>query len=140
MIDGQYVESDGLSGNQLCFFHVVDAFLGLESYLSRDKIMRYIVGSQRELVDTIEVHCFRNKLDGCGLDEIKAELDTTAKHMRVFRAAHKTRAIPYLKSESPERMVMTAGKSILGGGGRDALGEALRMLTDMLEKRFRQTV
>lgn len=49
--------------------------------------------------------------------------------------------MPYLRQPAPERLPMTAGKSILTHSGeKEALDDALAGLDGMLEKRFKQTV
>lgn len=64
IIDGEYVKYDGLSGNHVLFFQAVDAFLGMDRYLSDQNMDRYIPINQRELCVSFKKHCFRNKLNG----------------------------------------------------------------------------
>lgn len=44
--------------------------------------------------------------------------------------------MPYLEQPAPERLTMTAGKSVLEGGTK----EALKSLDQMLATRLRETV
>jgi len=62
MVDGEYVEYDGLSGNHVLFFQALDAFLGMDRYLSAVDFVRYIPARQRNLCTTIKKHSFRHQL------------------------------------------------------------------------------
>lgn len=59
---------------------------------------------------------------------------------QVFRAAHRTRVMPYLEEPAPERLIMTAGKSILEGPSTKDTKQALKVLDEMLEKRLKLTI
>lgn len=59
---------------------------------------------------------------------------------KVFRAAHRTRVIPYLKQPAPERLIMTAGKSILENEDTNGLEDALAPLNKMMTTRLQETV
>lgn len=83
-IDGQYVKYDGLSGNHVLFFQALDAFLGLEPYLTDENMKRYIPVRQRELCLAMKKHCFREKLEGAPEDtRIAEEFQKVVNHMRV---------------------------------------------------------
>ncbi|KAM7210852.1 hypothetical protein V8F06_013766 [Rhypophila decipiens] len=139
MIDGEFVKYDGLSGNHVLLFQAIDAFLGLDRYLTDEAMDRYIPYNQRELCLSFKKHSLRNKMkEGDRADaRIEEELGKIVKQMRVFRAAHRTRVMPYLEQPAPERLPMTAGKSVLKG---DTLNEALKVLDDMMATRLRETV
>jgi len=83
IIDGVYVEYDGLSGNQLPFFHIVDAFVGLDPYLSEENMLRYIPLSQRKLSISLRKHSFRHKAKLAGDIEIETEMEKIVKQLRV---------------------------------------------------------
>ncbi len=83
IIDGVYVEYDGLSGNQLPFFQIVDAFVGLDPYLSEESMLRYIPFSQRKLIISLRKHSFRHKARMAGDVEIETEMQNIVKQMRV---------------------------------------------------------
>lgn len=83
IIDGVYVEYDGLSGNQLPFFHIVDAFLGLDPYLNEESMFRYIPLSQRELSASLRKHSFRDKAKLAGDFEMEMEMEKILKQIRV---------------------------------------------------------
>jgi hypothetical protein len=83
LVDGVYVEYDGLSGNQLPFFHLVDAFVGLDPYLGEKTILRHIPESQRKLSASMRKHSFRHKAKLAGDVEIEAEMEKIVKQMRV---------------------------------------------------------
>ncbi len=83
MIDGEFVKYDGLSGNHVLFFQALDAFLGLDRYLTDENMNRYIPVNQRELCLAFKRHSFRNKLDD-GTDlGIRDELTRIANHLKV---------------------------------------------------------
>jgi hypothetical protein len=63
MISGEYVEYDGLSGNHVLFFQVIDAFLGMDRYLSARDFVRYVPARQRNLCNAMRKHSFCRQLD-----------------------------------------------------------------------------
>ena len=65
---------------------------------------------------------------------------TLSNALQMFRAAHRTRVMPYLEEPAPERMTMTAGKSVLEGPTTKDTKEALKVLDEMLVTRLKQTV
>ncbi|KAK4221413.1 hypothetical protein QBC38DRAFT_377177 [Podospora fimiseda] len=134
----ELIRFDGLSGNQVLLFQALDAYLGMEPYLTREVMDRNVPGLQRGFVDSLGRFCFRGLLkDGCGEDgEIKGEMLEIVKRMRVFRSAHRTRAKVYLSVPAPERMPMTAGKSLLKD---DSVG-GIDFLDQFMVKRLQQTV
>jgi hypothetical protein len=54
----------------------------------------------------------------------------------MFRAAHRTRAKGYLAQEAPERLQMTAGKSLLGA----TFESSFAFLDEFMIRRMGQTV
>jgi hypothetical protein len=109
VVNGEYIEYDGLSGNQLLLYHVVDAFLGLDNYLPAESRLRYIPASQRAFVDSVRAHSFRSKAQSLADGEIEALMREIVRQMLVFRTAHRVRVRPYLTVPAPERLAMTAG-------------------------------
>jgi hypothetical protein len=104
--DGVYVEYDGLSGNQLPFFHIVDAFLGLDQYLKEEDMQRYIPKAQRKLSICIKEHSFRHKSKLAGDVEMETEMENIVKQMRVCLPLFSMRSVltmycPALQSGSP---------------------------------------
>ena len=83
MIDGEYIEFDGLSGNQSMFFRVVDAFLGLESFLTDEELERYIPIGQQKLSLSYKEHSFREKAKGKEIPEIEIEMQNLVKQFKV---------------------------------------------------------
>jgi hypothetical protein len=81
IVDGKFIQYDGLSGNQLLLLHCVDAFVGLEPYLSIENTSRYIPRLQRELVATIYEHGFRQKAEKDNV--ITSEMAMITKQIRV---------------------------------------------------------
>ncbi|KAL8838201.1 MAG: hypothetical protein Q9170_002244 [Blastenia crenularia] len=139
-IDGEYVKYDGLSGNHVLFFQALDAFLGMDRYLSDQNMDRYIPINQRELCISLKKNCFRNKLDGNQSVAIGEEIGKIVNHLKIFRAAHRARVMPYLEQPAPERLTMTAGKSVLETPDTKDPRAALKVLDDMLIVRLQQTI
>ncbi len=156
MVDGVFIKYDGLSGNHVLFFQALDAFLGMDRYLTDENMIRYIPANQRKLCIAFKKHSFRNKLKEHSDMKIKDEFRKIVNHMKVrfffsnlqtapnitqvFRTAHRTRVVPYLEQPAPERLTMTAGKSILEGPTAKDTKEALKVLDQMLLTRLKETV
>ncbi|KAI1381467.1 hypothetical protein F4677DRAFT_126953 [Hypoxylon crocopeplum] len=137
---GEWVKFDGLSGNQVLLFQALDAFLGLEPYLSQKDKERNVPVRQRALCEVFEKHSFRSKLSSEPKDEAEAqivnEFTEIVKRVRMFRTAHRTRAKNYLSQPAPERLPMTAGKSLL----KSELENSLQFLDEFMTRRLAQTV
>jgi len=140
VVDGEYIEYDGLSGNQSMFFQVTDSFLGIELYLKEKDRQRYIPMSQRMVVDSFLKYSFRKEAERKGITEVEQQMLNICKQLKVFRAAHRGRAGRYLKVDAPERFMMTAGKSVLEGKFDDGCKGALAFLDNFLLQRLKQTV
>ena len=156
MVDGEFIKYDGLSGNHVLFFQALDAFLGMDRYLTDENMIRYIPVNQRELCLALKKHSFRHKLKEHSDMKIEDEVSTIVKHLKVwffstylqtapntsqvFRAAHRARVMPYLEQPAPERLTMTAGKSVLEGATAKDTKEALKVLDQMLLTRLKETV
>ena len=161
IVDGKFIKYDGLSGNHVLFFQALDAFLGMDPYLTEENLIRYIPINQRKLCAAFRKHSFRNKLDDHTGSKIEGEIKHIVQHLKVhfafpptyhlgtapdlaqtYRAAHRTRVMPYLEQPAPERLVMTAGKSVLEDStttGKD-MKDILKNLDEMLLNRLKQTV
>ncbi|KAJ5457278.1 hypothetical protein N7530_012552 [Penicillium desertorum] len=140
VIDGRHVKYDGLSGNHALIFQAIDAFFGMERYLIDENMVRYIPVRQREFTSVLRRHSIRAQIKKGECEEIQAEISKLVQAMRVFRAAHRTRVIPYLEQPAPERLIMTAGKSILENEDTNGLEDALAPLKKMMTTRLQETV
>jgi len=81
---GRWVKFDGLSGNQVMLFQVVDAFLGLDVYLNEDALLGNVPKLQREFCDSVRRASFRGRLGDSGLEaRLKEEMGEIVKRMRV---------------------------------------------------------
>lgn len=82
---GAWVKFDGLSGNQVLLFQALDAFLGLEPYLSERDQERNVPARQRKLREAFEKHSFRRHLSSSDEDDqrILQEMDHLIKRLRV---------------------------------------------------------
>lgn len=61
MIDGKFVKYDGLFGSHVLFFQALDAFLGMDRYLTDEDMIRYIPVNQKRLCITFKKYSFRTK-------------------------------------------------------------------------------
>lgn len=80
--DGEYIEYDGLSGNQALLPMMIDAFTGTPFYLTEESMKRYIPVQQRELVDSVRKHSFREVARERGLMNVEGEMLRIVKQMR----------------------------------------------------------
>lgn len=84
---GQWVNFDGLSGNQVLLFHTLDAFLGLPLYLDQIDRERNVPARQRLFSETLQKHSFRRQLEelpqGANERAIMEEFDEILKRLRV---------------------------------------------------------
>lgn len=159
---GEYDKFDGLSGNQVLLFQALDAWLGIEQYLSQRDQERNVPVRQRALCQALAKHSFRGRISENTTDIHEAQIfkDFTeiVKRLRVcgfflfrfymdveklltdnsqlFRHAHRTRAKVYLSQPAPERLPMTAGKSLL----EPTIDQSLEFLDGFMVRRIAQTV
>lgn len=85
---GEWIKFDGLSGNQSPLFQALDAFLGLEPYLSERDQERNVPARQRKLRKVLEKHSFRRQLSAASTrDEYETriwqDMDHLVKQLRV---------------------------------------------------------
>ena len=83
MVNGELIKYDGLSGNHVLFFQALDAFLGMDRYLTDENMIRYIPVNQRNLCIALKKHSFRNKLKEHGDMRIEDEIKKIVNHMKV---------------------------------------------------------
>ncbi|KAL9114487.1 MAG: hypothetical protein Q9227_001568 [Pyrenula ochraceoflavens] len=140
MVNGEYVEYDGLSGNHVLFFQALDAFLGLDRYLTDEDSIRYIPARQRDLSIAFRKHSFRHQLKAGRDAELIEEIQRILDQLKSFRAIHRKRSMTYLRAPAPERLVMTAGKSVLEKEDGKDLKMILKPLDDMMAARLKATV
>ncbi|OJJ06248.1 hypothetical protein ASPVEDRAFT_45650 [Aspergillus versicolor CBS 583.65] len=139
IINGEYIEYDGLSGSHATFFRVADAFLALAPYFSEEGMRRYIPESQRKLFQAMQDHGFREKATEAGDELIGVEIENILKQLRLFRATHRARIHKYLTVPAPERLIMTAGRSVLESEQIPEIDTAMKHLDGILEKRLKLT-
>ncbi len=84
---GEWVKFDGLSGNQVLLFQAVDAFLGIEQYLSERDQERNVPARQRAFCKALAKHSFRHMLSELSNDsydlKIINEFREIVKRLRV---------------------------------------------------------
>ncbi|KAL4956385.1 hypothetical protein BDW69DRAFT_203246 [Aspergillus filifer] len=139
IINGEYVEYDGLSGSHIPFFRVVDAFLGIVAYFDAQKEGVYIPRNQRVFCDRVRQGNFRRVAEERGDMEIVHVLEGIVRLSKTFRAAHRSRIHKYLSAPAPERLIMTAGKSVLESEEIPEIETAIEHLDGILAKRISET-
>ncbi|KAI0395602.1 hypothetical protein F5Y17DRAFT_456843 [Xylariaceae sp. FL0594] len=130
MVDGQFVRYDGLSGNHVLVFQAVDAFLGMERYLSDEDMDRYIPVNQRDFALSLKKHTPRHRLRDTDAADvaIRDEMTAIVKRMK-----------SYLEVPAPERLMMTAGKSVLESDEVQGFEEAYAKLDEQMGTRLKET-
>ncbi|KAI5920758.1 hypothetical protein F4810DRAFT_681133 [Camillea tinctor] len=139
-IKNEFVQFNGVSGNHILLFQALDAFLGMEPYLSNEDMVRYIPSGQRSFCRSLKEQCLRGHLDEDKDLELKEEFNAIVRQMKQYRVAHRTRVMPYLKQPAPERFHMTAGKSVLTTDLNVSIEEAIEPLDHMLATRLKETI
>ena len=84
VVDGEFIKFDGLSGNHVLFFQALDAFLGMDRYLTDENMIRYIPVKQRELCIAFRKHSLRNKLEEESDTMIEDEMNKIVNHLKVY--------------------------------------------------------
>lgn len=85
MVDGEMLVFDGVSGSHTMFFMALDAFLGMDPYLSRENASRCIPCNQRELCSSLRKHSFINRLQAEGDKDIVEASKKIVNHLKVRR-------------------------------------------------------
>ena len=83
MVDGEFIKYDGLSGNHVLFFQALDAFLGMDPYLTNENMIRYIPLNQRRLCIVLKEHSFRDRLTEKSDSKIKNEVQKIVNLLKV---------------------------------------------------------
>ena len=83
MVDGEFIKYDGLSGNHVLFFQALDAFLGMDRYLTDENMIRYIPVKQRELCLAFRKYSLRSKLKEESDAMIKDEMNKIVNRLKV---------------------------------------------------------
>ncbi|KAJ6780590.1 hypothetical protein PWT90_07117 [Aphanocladium album] len=73
-LTGEFVKFDGLSGNQILLFQALDAFLGMDSYLSIENLEQNVPMRQREFCDMLRKHSIRDRLSELNSEDDAIEI------------------------------------------------------------------
>lgn len=99
---GNWVTYHGLSGNQVLLFQALDAFLGMEPYLSQTDREHNVPERQRRLCDVLGKHSFRGQLkeepDTECEQQIAQEFKEIIKRLRVGSHGYKPLLIWFCKT------------------------------------------
>ena len=83
-VTGEWIKFDGLSGNQVMLFQALDAFLGMDVYLSKEMLEGNVPRLQREFCAALKRASFREGLGKEGVQgEIRKEMGEIVKRLRV---------------------------------------------------------
>ena len=82
-IDNEFVQFHGVSGSHILVFHALDAFLGMETYLSGEDGRRYIPESQRTMCRIIREHSFSSSPKVTGDQTMRGEFEKMVEQLRV---------------------------------------------------------
>lgn len=83
MVDGEMVVYDGVSGSHTTFFMALDAFLGMDQYLSQENASRCIPHNQRALCASLRKHSFISRLQAEGDEDIVEASQKIVNHLKV---------------------------------------------------------
>jgi hypothetical protein len=121
-VDGEFVEYNGLSGAHTLFFRALDAFLGMDKYMSDADAGRYIPRLQREMCAVFREHSFFARLGGQDA-KLSEEMKKIVNHLKVSRR----QATVYVTRKRVRRLILdTAGVPISSQDEDRALHEAAR--------------
>ncbi|KAI9150537.1 Methyltransferase gedG [Paramyrothecium foliicola] len=82
IICGKTVRHEGLSGNHVLVFQVLDAFLGYQPYLSDEDMKLYIPARQRNFIEAVRKHSFKSKVTDEDIPEIREELSKIVQQLK----------------------------------------------------------
>ena len=83
-IDGEtYIEYDGVQGGQTVLIQVIDAFLGMDPFLSTEAFCRHVTYYQRGFIDSVRRHSFHQQALHGGDGEINTYMNSIARLMHV---------------------------------------------------------
>lgn len=155
--NGTYIQYDGVQGGQTLMMQVIDAFLGMDAFLSDDASHRNVPYYQRQFVEAIRRHNFRSRALKAGDQDIEQCMGSISRSVQVrvalsqllygtwqlmweqiFRISHRRTARKYLGADAPERKFMTSGKSVFQdlqeAAEHDPLDHVGAILTERLEQ------
>lgn len=96
IIDGTLVIYNGVSGSHILAFHVLDAFLGIPSYLPKEEMQRYVPTRQREFSAAIRSHCFRDQIDNLKSPHLCKSTERLVQQFKVSVPKSSIQSTPYL--------------------------------------------
>ena len=105
IIDGEFVKFDGLSGNHVLCFQAIDAFLGMEKYLTDENMIRYIPVNQRRLCEELKRATFRGRLEGNEHPKLEAEFQKIVNHMKVSQTSSHLEYLNLMDHRSLEQRI-----------------------------------
>ncbi|KAJ7878018.1 hypothetical protein B0H13DRAFT_2545925 [Mycena leptocephala] len=143
----------GVSGGHSLTIRTLDAFLGIKPAPPPEEEALHLPVAQRDWLDSLREYDLRAKvqsaLEECVdapdstlefWQEMRDELQKMVQKLRLWRMGHMTRMVPYEGVHRPERVFMTAGRSIPPAGEASDESGMVDHLKEVLQERLTQTV
>ncbi|KAJ7826291.1 hypothetical protein B0H14DRAFT_3874067 [Mycena olivaceomarginata] len=150
--DADGVMISGVSGGHSLTIRTLDAFLGIKPAPPPEEEALHLPAAQRDWLNSLRNYDIRAKVQ-CALkkctdapdsvefwQEMQDELQKMVQKLRLWRMGHMTRMVPYEGVHRPERVFMTAGRSIPPEGEASDEAGMVEHLKEVLQERLVQTV
>ncbi|KAJ6574535.1 hypothetical protein B0H19DRAFT_933039 [Mycena capillaripes] len=136
----------GVSGGQSLTIRTLDAFLGIRPAPAPEEEALHLPVAQQDWLNSLRESAIDQCADASDTTlvefwrEMQAELQKMVQKLRLWRMGHMTRMVPYEGVHRPERVFMTAGRSIPPEGEASDEAGMVDHLKEVLQERLTQTV
>ncbi|KAJ7910385.1 hypothetical protein B0H13DRAFT_1615712, partial [Mycena leptocephala] len=138
--DADGVIVSGVSGGHSRTIRTLDPFLGILPTPPAAEEALHLPVAQRDWLDSLrEVHAPESTATTFW-QEMQDELQKMVQKLRLWRMGHMTRMVPYEGVHRPERVFMTAGRSMPPEGEASDETGMVQHLKEVLQERITQTV
>ncbi|KAJ7501456.1 hypothetical protein B0H11DRAFT_2224353 [Mycena galericulata] len=152
--DADGVIVSGVSGGQSLTVRTLDAFLGILPVPPAVEEALHVPVAQRDWLNSLREYNIRAKvqsaIEQCAdapssiattfWQEMQDELQKMVQKLRLWRMGHMTRMVPYEGVYRPERVFMTAGRSMPPEGEASDETGMVQHLKEVLQERLTQTI
>ncbi|KAJ7936931.1 hypothetical protein B0H13DRAFT_1852999 [Mycena leptocephala] len=151
--DDDGVVISGVSGGHSLTIRTLDAFLGIKPAPPAAEEALHLPAAQRDWLNALREYDIRAKVQSAVeqcidapdstlefWQDIRDELQKMVQKLRLWRMGHMTRMVPYEGVHRPERVFMTAGRSIPPAGEASDEAGMVNHLKEVLQERLTQTV
>ncbi|KAF8143709.1 hypothetical protein K438DRAFT_2087047 [Mycena galopus ATCC 62051] len=128
----------GVSGGQSLTIRTLDAFLGILPAPPATEEALHLPVAQRDWLRSLREVCHSPVAEFW--KEMQDELEKMVQKLRLWRMGHMTRMVPYEVVHRPERVFMTAGRSLPPAGEVSDETGMVHHLKEVLQERLTQTV